>query len=145
MFENQNTTTGVDAQDDEGTDGSSILPGSTKEKMNKRIETAYQHLDALYNEVLREDFFIENRSIYIINVRACEEEFKSLYADADKYSVDENLKEELGRTRRNLCAMNTYFLERITDNIVLERRETLQPQMLRWIRSLIDRYKELKK
>ena len=29
MFENQNTTKSVDAQDDDGSDGSSTLPGST--------------------------------------------------------------------------------------------------------------------
>ena len=33
MFEKQNTTKGVDAQDDDGSDGSSTLPGSTKQAL----------------------------------------------------------------------------------------------------------------
>ena len=33
MFENQNTTKSVDAQDDDGSDGSSTLPGSTKQTL----------------------------------------------------------------------------------------------------------------
>ena len=33
MFENQNTTKSVDAQDDDGSDGSSTLPGSTKQAL----------------------------------------------------------------------------------------------------------------
>ena len=33
MFENQNTTKSVDAQDDDGSDGSSTLPGSTNKAL----------------------------------------------------------------------------------------------------------------
>ena len=33
VFENQNTTKSVDAQDDDGSDGSSTLPGSTKQAL----------------------------------------------------------------------------------------------------------------
>lgn len=114
--------------------------------MHQKIDIAYQHLEDIYNLLLSEEFFIENRAIYIIKVRACEEEFKRLSADADKYTdeITEDAINELDRVRRTLCALNNYCLERISDNIVPERRLTLQPQILRWLRTIIDRRKNIK-
>ena len=62
MFENQNTTKSVDAQDDDGSDGSSTLPGSTKEALlldysgrslfikNKRKKSYYDQEHKIYRQ-----------------------------------------------------------------------------------------------
>ena len=77
-------------------------------------------------------------------IRACEKLFKDAISDTDKYTT-EDVKTELDRTRRNLLMMNAYCLERITDIIVPERRESLKPQLVHWLTSLITRYEDLNK
>ena len=112
--------------------------------MNNKTSIAYDSLRHLLNELSNEENLINNRTQYIEKVRTCEKLFKDAISDTDKYTT-EDVKTELDRTRRNLLMMNTYCLERITDNIVPERRETLKPQLVHWLTSLITRYEKLDK
>ena len=112
--------------------------------MNNKTDIAYDSLRNLLSELSNEEDLINNRALYIEKVRTCEKLFKDAISDTDKYTT-EDVKTELDRTRRNLLMMNAYCLERITDNIVLERRETLKPQLIHWLTSLITRYEKLDK
>ena len=112
--------------------------------MNNKTSIAYDSLRNLLSELSNEENLINNRTIYIEKVRTCEKLFKDAISDSDKYTT-EDVKTELDRTRRNLLMMNAYCLERITDSIVPERRETLKPQLVHWLTSLITRYEKLDK
>jgi hypothetical protein len=112
--------------------------------MNNKTDIAYDSLRNLLSELSNEEDLINNRTLYIEKVRTCEKLFKDAISDTDKYTT-EDVKTELDRTRRNLLMMNAYCLERITDNIVPERRETLKPQLILWLTSLITRYEKLDK
>jgi hypothetical protein len=112
--------------------------------MNNKTDIAYDSLRNLLSELSNEEDLINNRTLYIEKVRTCEKLFKDAISDTDKYTT-EDVKTELDRTRRNLLMMNAYCLGRITDNIVPERRETLKPQLIHWLTSLITRYEKLDK
>ncbi len=112
--------------------------------MNNKTDIAYDSLRNLLSELNNEEDLINNRTLYIEKVRTCEKLFKDAISDTDKYTT-EDVKTELDRTRRNLLMMNAYCLERITDNIDPERRETLKPQLIHWLTSLITRYEKLDK
>ena len=112
--------------------------------MNNKTDIAYDSLRNLLSELSNEEDLINNRTLYIEKVRTCEKLFKDAISDTDKYTT-EDVKTELDRTRRNLLMMNAYCLKRITDNIVPERRETLKPQLIHWLTSLITRYEKLDK
>ena len=106
--------------------------------MNNKTSIAYNSLRNLLGELSNEEDLINNCTLYIEKVRTCEALFKDAISDTDKYTT-EDVKTELDRTRRNLLLMNAYCLERITDNIVPERREDLKPQLVHWLTSLIIR------
>ena len=112
--------------------------------MNNKTDIAYDSLRNLLNELSNEENLINNRTLYIEKVRTCEKRFKDAISDSDKYTT-EDVKTELDHTRRNLLMMNAYCLERITDIIVPERRESLKPQLVHWLTSLITRYEDLNK
>ena len=112
--------------------------------MNDKTDIAYDSLRNLLSELSNEEDLINNRTLYIEKIRTCEKLFKDAISDSDKYNT-EDVKTELDRTRRNLLMMNAYCLERITDIIVPERRESLKPQLVHWLTSLITRYEELDK
>ena len=112
--------------------------------MNNKTDIAYDSLRNLLSELSNEENLITNRTLYIEKVRTCEKLFKDAISDSDKYTT-EDVTTELDRTRRNLLLMNEYCLERITDIIVPERRESLKPQLVHWLTSLITRYEDLSK
>ena len=112
--------------------------------MNNKTSIAYNSLRNLLGELSNEENLINNRTLYIEKIRTCEKLFKDAISDSDKYTT-EDVKTELDRTRRNLLLMNAYCLERITDIIVPERRESLKPQLVHWLTSLITRYEKLDK
>ena len=112
--------------------------------MNNKTDIAYDSLRNLLNELSNEENLINNRTLYMEKIRTCEKLFKDAISDSDKYNT-EDVKTELDRTQRNLLMLNAYCLERITDNIVSERRESLKPQLVHWLTSLITRYEDLDK
>ena len=112
--------------------------------MNNKTDIAYDSLRNLLNELSNEENLINNRTLYMEKIRTCEKLFKDAISDSDKYTT-EDVKTELDRTRRNLLLMNAYCLERITNNIIPERRESLKPQLVHWVTSLITRYEDLNK
>ena len=112
--------------------------------MNNKTDKAYDSLRNLLNEFSNEDNLLNNRTLYMEKIRTCEKLFKDAISDSDKYNT-EDVKTELDRTQRNLLMLNAYCLERITDNIVPERRESLKPQLVHWLTSLITRYEDLDK
>ena len=105
---------------------------------------AYDSLRNLLNELSNEENLINNRTLYMEKIRTCEKLFKDAISDSDKYTT-EDVNTELNHTQRNLLMLNTYYLEHITDNIVQERRKTLNPQSIHWLTSLITRYEDLNK
>lgn len=112
--------------------------------MNNKTGIAYDSLRNILSGLSNEENLINNRTIYIEKVRTCEKLFKDAISDSDKYTT-EDVKTELDRTRRNLLMMNAYCLERITNIIVPERRDTLKSQLVHWLTSLITKYEKLDK